>query len=57
MKEDFKKFYDAGADLVLSKPMKKGDLLEILQCFEDLENSLEGRKKIVSLQLNRGDIM
>ncbi len=51
MKEDFDMFYNSGADLVLSKPLKKDMLKKILDCYNaDQEPGMvEIRKKISSL--------
>jgi hypothetical protein len=52
MKEDFDIFYSAGADLVISKPLKRDMIKNILDCFDIMPNEgkTEIKKKICSLR-------
>jgi hypothetical protein len=43
MQDDFDKFYGAGADLVLQKPLKNDRLREVLACFTVCPNAGGGQ--------------
>jgi hypothetical protein len=50
MQDDFDKFYAAGADLVLQKPLKNDKLLKVLGCFNG-DAHVEPRRALQSLKL------
>lgn len=51
MPEDFDKFYAAGADLVLTKPLKSETFIKVLYCFSKTDDKAERRKSVSAMRM------
>ena len=51
MPEDFQKFYAAGADLVLTKPLKNETFIKVLYCFPKTNDKIERRKAVAAMRV------